>query len=316
MDKVTKTEKMLELIKPTSGIKYLFFGGKGGVGKTTMASATAVWMANAGYKTTIVSTDPTVSLSAIFNQEISATEKTKIEQVDNLWGVNINPSEATGVFQKRLSGTLGGLTNMLGGDIISTPCAEEMAAFDQFVEFLDDKDSEVVVFDTAPTGHSLRELAMPFDWADFLKKQIKDRNELAAVMQLEDTAETITQLEADKARYNNAIEVLKDSDKTVYTLVLLPAFLPIEETKSALTDLNKLGVNVRTFVVNQLIPTEAIQGNIFLEKRYQTQEKYMSIINQEFENGIITTLPMLETDVYDVNTLGVIGSKIYGGGLT
>jgi len=308
-------DKMLELVKPKNGTKYLFFGGKGGVGKTTMASATAVWMANAGYKTTIVSTDPTVSLSAIFNQEISATEKTKIKQVDNLWGVNINPSEATGVFQKRLSGTLGGLTNMLGGDIISTPCAEEMAAFDQFVEFLDDKESDVVVFDTAPTGHSLRELAMPFDWADFLKKQIKDRNELAAVMQLEDTEETIAQLEADKARYNNAIEVLKDSEKTVYTLVLLPAFLPIEETKSALADLSKLGVDVRTFIVNQLIPTEAIQGNTFLEKRYQTQEKYMSIINQDFGKGIITPLPMLETDVYDVNTLAVIGSKIYGGDL-
>ena len=305
-------DKMLELVKPKNGTKYLFFGGKGGVGKTTMASATAVWMANTGYKTTIVSTDPTVSLSAIFNQEISATEKTKITQVDNLWGVNINPSEATGVYQKRLSGTLGGLTNMLGGDIISTPCAEEMAAFDQFVEFLDDKESDVVVFDTAPTGHSLRELAMPFDWADFLKKQIKDRNELAAVMQLEDTEETIAQLEADKARYNNAIEVLKDSEKTVYTLVLLPAFLPIEETKSALADLSKLGVDVRTFIVNQLIPTEAIQGNTFLEKRYQTQEKYMSIINKDFGKGIITPLPMLETDVYDVNTLAIIGSKIYG----
>jgi len=202
---------------------------------------------------------------------------------------------------------------MLGGDIISTPCAEEMAAFDQFVEFLDDKESDVVVFDTAPTGHSLRELAMPFDWADFLKKQIKDRNELAAVMQLEDTEETIAQLESDKARYNNAIEVLKDSDKTVYTLVLLPAFLPIEETKSALADLSKLGVNVRTFIVNQLIPSSAIQGNTFLEKRYQTQEKYMSIIKKDFGKGIITTLPMLETDVYDVNTLAVIGSKIYGG---
>jgi len=308
-------DKMLELVKPKHGTKYLFFGGKGGVGKTTMASATAVWMANAGYKTTIVSTDPTVSLSAIFSQEISATEKTKIEQVKNLWGVNINPSEATGMFQKRLSGTLGGLTNMLGGDIISTPCAEEMAAFDQFVEFLDDKESDVVVFDTAPTGHSLRELAMPFDWADFLKKQIKDRNELAAVMQLEDTEETIAQLEADKARYNNAIEVLKDSEKTVYTLVLLPAFLPIEETKSALSDLSKLGVDVRTFIVNQLIPKEAIQSNAFLEKRYQTQEKYMSIINQDFGKGIITPLPMLETDVYDVNTLAIIGSEIYGGDL-
>jgi len=308
-------DNMLKLVKPTNGTKYLFFGGKGGVGKTTMASATAVWMANAGYKTTIVSTDPTVSLSAIFHQEISATEKSKITQVENLWGVNINPSEATGVFQKRLSGTLGGLTNMLGGDIISTPCAEEMAAFDQFVEFLDDKESDVVVFDTAPTGHSLRELAMPFDWADFLKKQIKDRNELANLMQLEDTEETISQLEADKARYNNAIEVLKDSERTVYTLVLLPAFLPIEETKSALSDLGKLGVDVRTFIVNQLIPRSAIQGNAYLEKRYQTQEKYMSIINQEFGNAIITTLPMLETDVYDINTLGVIGSKIYGGGL-
>ena len=307
--------QMLNLTKPNNGTKYLFFGGKGGVGKTTMATATAVWMANTGYKTTIVSTDPTVSLSAIFNQEISAIEKTKILQVENLWGVNINPSEATGVFQKRLSGTLGGLTNMLGGDIIATPCAEEMAAFDQFVEFLDDKESDVVVFDTAPTGHSLRELAMPFDWADFLKKQIKDRNELANLMQLEDTEETISQLEADKARYNNAIEVLKDSERTVYTLVLLPAFLPIEETKSALSDLGKLGVDVRTFIVNQLIPRSAIQGNAYLEKRYQTQEKYMSIINQEFGNAIITTLPMLETDVYDVNTLGIIGSKIYGGGL-
>ena len=99
-------KKMLELIQPKNDTKYLFFGGKGGVGKTTMASATAVWLANAGYKTTIVSTDHTVSLSAIFNQKISATEKTKIEQVKNLWGVNINPSEATGVFQKRLSGTL------------------------------------------------------------------------------------------------------------------------------------------------------------------------------------------------------------------
>ena len=307
--------KMLELIQPKNGTKYLFFGGKGGVGKTTMASATAVWMANAGYKTTIVSTDPTVSLSAIFNQEISATEKTKIENVKNLWGININPSEATGVFQKRLSGTLGGLTNMLGGDIISTPCAEEMAAFDQFVEFLDDKESDVVVFDTAPTGHSLRELAMPFDWADFLKKQIKDRNELAAVMQLEDTEETIAQLEADKTRYNNAIDVLKDSEKTIYTLVLLPAFLPIEETKSALADLSKLGVDVRTFIVNQLIPTDAIQGNKFLEKRYQTQEKYMLIINQDFGKGIIVPLPMLETDVYDIDTLTVIGTLIYGGDL-
>lgn len=303
----------LKLVKPTGSTKYLFFGGKGGVGKTTMAAATAVWMANAGYKTTIVSTDPTVSLSAIFNQEISATEKTPIQQVPNLYGVNINPTEATGVFQKRLSKTMSGLTSMLGGDLISTPCAEEMAAFDQFVEFLDDKESDVVVFDTAPTGHSLRELAMPFDWADFLKKQIKDRNELAAVMQLEDTEDTIAQLEADKGRYNNAIDVLKDKDKTVYTLVLLPAFLPIEETRSAIKDLTNLGVDVRSFVVNQIIPSDAIQGNDFLQKRKNTQDKYMSVIEQDFGKAIINKLPMLDMDVDSVPALKAVGNLLYGG---
>ena len=292
--------------------KYLFFGGKGGVGKTTMAAATAVWMADAGYNTTIVSTDPTVSLSAIFGQEISAVERTEIKQVPNLRGININPAQATGVFQSRLSSTLGGLTGLLGGDIISTPCAEEMAAFDQFVEFLDDTESDVVVFDTAPTGHSLRELAMPFDWANFLQKQIKDRSELAVLMQLEDTAETIARLEADRQRYDRAIEALKDANRTVYTLVLLPAFLPIEETKSALADLGKLGVATGTFIVNQLIPADAILGNAYLQKRFETQEKYMDIIRRDFY-GTITTLPMLDTDVYDVDTLRLIGDKIYGG---
>lgn len=304
---------IIDLINPADGKKFLFFGGKGGVGKTTMAAATAVWMAEQGYSTTIVSTDPTVSLSAIFHQDISAVEKTKINAVNNLWGVNINPSEATGLFQGRLSKTLGGLTEVLGGDLISTPCAEEMAAFDQFVEFLEDKESDIVVFDTAPTGHSLRELSMPFDWANLLKKQVKDRSELAALMQLEDSEETIKQLENDKKRYDNAIEVLRDSNQTIYTLVLLAAYLPIEETKSALVDLDTLGVNVRSFIVNQLIPYEVVQGNKFLEARLKTQEKYQNIINDEFKKGIIIDLPMLETDVYDVNTLSIIGKHLYGG---
>jgi len=72
---------------------------------------------------------------------------------------------------------------------------------------------------------------------------------------------------------------------------------------------------VRTFIVNQLIPNDAIQGNSFLQKRYETQEKYMSIVNKDFGKGIITTLPMLDTDVYDVSTLGIIGAKIYEEGV-
>lgn len=305
--------KLAQMLQPVSGKKFLFFGGKGGVGKTTMAAATAVWMADKGYKTTIVSTDPTVSLSAIFHQEISAVEKTKINLVENLYGVNINPSEATGVFQGRLSKTLGGLTDTVGGDLISVPCAEEMAAFDQFVEFLDDKESEVVVFDTAPTGHSLRELSLPFNWADFLQKQVEERKELAVLMRMGDAEDASTQLEQEKKRYENAIEVLKNGEQTIYSLVLLPAYLPIEETRSAALDLGGLGISVPSFIVNQLIPQREIMGNRFLQARFNTQDRYMNEIEQSFGHGFIRKLMMLETDVHDIDTLRIIGKNLYEG---
>jgi arsenite/tail-anchored protein-transporting ATPase len=305
--------KLAQMLQPIDGKKFLFFGGKGGVGKTTMAAATAVWMADRGYKTTIVSTDPTVSLSAIFHQKISAVEKTKIVLVDNLYGVNINPSEATGVFQGRLSKTLGGLTNTIGGDLISVPCAEEMAAFDQFVEFLDDDESEVVVFDTAPTGHSLRELSLPFNWADFLQKQVEERKELAVLMRLGDADDASSQLELEKKRYERAIKVLKNGGQTIYSLVLLPAYLPIAETLSATKDLGGLGISVPSFIVNQLIPRKEVMGNRFLQARLDTQEKYMTEIERNFGQGFIRKLLMLDTDVHDVNTLRMIGKNLYEG---
>lgn len=145
---------------PNGSTKYLFFGGKGGVGKTTLATTTAVWFADHGYKTTIVSTDPTVSLSAMFGQQIGGESVVPINHVPNLCGLNINPHDAKGVFQQRLNSVMGQMTGTFGGDVISTPCAEEMATFDQFVTFLEGSNSDIVVFDTAPTGKSLRELGL------------------------------------------------------------------------------------------------------------------------------------------------------------
>jgi hypothetical protein len=96
----------LKHIVPHNGTRYLFFGGKGGVGKTSMATATAVWFADNGYKTTIVSTDPTVSLSAMFRQEIGGEARVTISHVSNLSGLNINPADAKGVFTNRLNNTI------------------------------------------------------------------------------------------------------------------------------------------------------------------------------------------------------------------
>src|SRR5574340_155082 len=193
---MSMARSLIDLLAPAGAPRYLFFGGKGGVGKTTLATATAVWFADHGYSTTIVSTDPTVSLSAMFDQQIGGEKRVPIRHVPNLCGLNINPNDAKGVFQQRLNSVMGQMTGTFGGDIVSTPCAEEMATFDQFVTFLEEPDSDVIVFDTAPTGTTLRELAMPFDWAAFLQRQIQEGKKLAQLMNMDERS--FENLERDK----------------------------------------------------------------------------------------------------------------------
>ena len=302
--------QLIYLMSPNGKAKYLFFGGKGGVGKTTLATATAVWFADHGYRTTIVSTDPTVSLSAMFGQEIGGEARVPIRHVSNLCGLNINPNDAKGVFQKRLNSVMGQMTGTFGGDIVSTPCAEEMATFDQFVSFLEEPDGDVIVFDTAPTGKTLRELAMPFDWAGFLQKQIQDGKELARLMNMGE--DSFDKLEQDKRRYENALAVLRNRSTTVFSLVLLPERLPIEETHSAITGLDRLGIPVQSLVVNQCILPEVIEGNRFLGARAKLQSCYLDEIEKRFAGLVKTRLPLLDHDVSDLSTLRQVGEVLYG----
>lgn len=304
-------QTLARLVAPTGVTRYLFFGGKGGVGKTTVATATALWFADRGHQTTIVSTDPTVSLSAMFNQAIGGTARVPIQQVANLCGLNINPTDARGVFQRRLTGLASQMTGTFGSDVISTPCAEEMATFDQFVSFLDEPDSEIVVFDTAPTGKTLRELAMPFDWAGFLRRQIENGKELARAMNMD--ASSFGELEEDQRRYDQAMNVLRDRSSTVFTLVLLPERLPIEETHSAIAGLDRLEIGVQALVVNECILPEVIDGNRFLRARAGVQAKYLHEIDQRFAAFVQARLPLLDHDVSDLATLREIGELLYGG---
>jgi|SRR6185295_9560204 len=291
--------------------KFLFFGGKGGVGKTTLATTTAVWFADHGYRTTIVSTDPTVSLSAVFDQKIGGREVVPIKQVQNLCGININPRDANGVFQSRLSGTINQFTGAFGNDVISTPCVEEMATFDQFVSYLGSSpENDVVVFDTAPTGKTLRELAMPFDWAGFIQKQIQQGKKLA---ELVDTGtQALEDLERDKKRYEDALGMLRNKSSTVFNLVLLPERLPIEETHSAITGLDQLGIPVQGLVINQVISPEVIQGNKFLAARSKLQSGYLQEIDTRFGSMIRARLPLLDHDVASASAMREVGRELYG----
>lgn len=291
--------------------KFLFFGGKGGVGKTTMAAATATWLADNGYKTLIVATDPTVSLSATYEQKIGETEITKIDTVKNLCGLNINPKKATGVFQQRLEGMMQGFEGLFGKEAISTPCAEEMAAFDQFVTYLGDTEHDRMVFDTAPTGKTLRELSMPFDWSAYMTSQIKNRKELAAALGVVNDDQTLERLKKEKLRYDQAVKSLSDEKMAAFNLVLLPERLPIEETARAISDLSNFGIKVPALILNEVIPKDVLEGNWFLEKRRATQEKYFQEIADRFNGILRKDVPLFETDVYGIVNLRKVGKYLY-----
>jgi arsenite-transporting ATPase len=168
----------------------------------------------------------------------------------------------------------------------------------------------VIVFDTAPTGKTLRELAMPFDWAGFIQKQIKEGRELVGLLNM--NADSLESLEKDKQRYDKALEVLRSREATVFSLVLLPERLPIEETNSAVTGLGLLGIPVQSLVINQCILPEVIEGNRFLEARARLQSYYLEEINTRFHDRVRTQLPLLSHDVSDIKALREVGELLYG----
>jgi len=291
--------------------RFLFFGGKGGVGKTTMAAATAIWLADQGYKTLIVATDPTVSLSVTFQQQISETEITPIKCGCNLSGLNINPKKAMGMFQSRMTGMMEGFSTLFGSELLSTPCTEEIAAFDQFVSFMQDTEHDKLVFDTAPTGHTLRELSMPFDWSGYLANQITHRRELSEALGFVYDEGMIQDLNKEKERYDNAVKGLADQTISAFNLVLLPEKMPIEETARAVEDLGKFGIHVPALIINEVIPPEVLQGNWFLERRRATQERYLVEIDERFGSLIKRQVPLFESDVFGVESLRKIGGHLY-----
>ena len=166
---------MNRLIEPKqkNETKYIFFSGKGGVGKSTMSCATALWLANKGYKTLLVTTDPAPNLGDIFEQEIGH----KIAPIDgakNLFAIEIDPNIASDIYRERIISPMREILDEKSLQVIkeqlNSPCIEEVAAFDKFIEYMDEPQYDAVIFDTAPTGHTIRLLELPSGWSETLQK--------------------------------------------------------------------------------------------------------------------------------------------------
>lgn len=181
---------------------------------------------------------------------------------------------------------------------LNSPCTEEMATFEKFIEFVTLKDFEVIVFDTAPTGHTLRLLELPVDW----NKQLE-------IKTFTTTGETDVD-KITKSRFKEVIDLLQDPDKTTFSFVMYPESTPIEEASRAIKELLSISVPTSLIVANLILP-ESVVTNDYLRQRKAMQEKYLAIMAKRFTAPIVT-LPLLNEDLMGKEKLLEAGFLLYG----
>ena len=246
---------------------YIFFSGKGGVGKTTMACATAIHHAAEGKKTLIVTTDPASNLADVFEQEIGH-KIAPIKGVDNLYAMEIDPDEATREYKERI---IGPFREIMPEDVIASleenlsgPCTTEMASFDRFIDFMETDEYEIIVFDTAPTGHTIRLLELPVDWSKHIEESAKGSGQtcLGPVQSIQDS----------KDKYDRATSLLKDPERTDFIFVMRPEELSLYETLRASKELETIGIKSGEIIINGILPEEVCEIGFF-RKKYEAQQK-------------------------------------------
>jgi arsenite-transporting ATPase len=232
--------------------RYIFFTGKGGVGKTSLACATAVYLADKGLRVLLVSTDPASNLGQVFGGDIGEHAPTAIANVPNLYALNIDPDAAAQAYRDRIVGPVRGIlpekSILSMEEQLSGACTTEIAAFDEFTALLTDetktREFNHIVFDTAPTGHTMRLLKLPSAWSSFLESNKSGTSCLGP----------LAGLEKQRRQYAASVQVLADATRTMLVLVSRPQRGSLGESARTSGELAALGVKNQRLIINGLMP--------------------------------------------------------------
>ncbi len=294
--------------------QFLFFSGKGGVGKTSMACTTAVSHADAGRRTLIVTTDPASNLADVFAQPIGHAI-TPIAGVAGLFAMEIDADRATEEYKDRALAPLRAIFPpamvAVMEEQMSGPCTAEVAAFDRFTDFLDVPSDaggtfEVVVFDTAPTGHTLRLIELPVEWSRSIDvaEQGSGQTCIGPAAAIQDA----------KHKYERAVAAMRDPAATTFTFVLQPEATSLKETRRAMEELGKLGIASQELIVNGVIPAEEEANPLFAARRAM-QQGYLAQIARELPLPT-RQMPLLADEITGVERLRAVGALLFGGDAT
>lgn len=266
--------------------KYLFYTGKGGVGKTSVACATAVSLADSGKKVLLISTDPASNLQDVFSMELD-NKGVVIPDVPNLTVANLDPVQAAAEYRESVIAPYRGklpesvIANM--EEQLSGSCTVEIAAFNEFSGFITDQkvqnDYDYIIFDTAPTGHTLRMLQLPSAWSNFISESTHGASCLGQ----------LSGLESKKAVYKKAVETLADKNMTTLVLVTRPENAPLKEAERASKELSEIGVKNQILVINGILSEH---NDEISDKLYQKQQTALENMPSELNTISVYHVPL------------------------
>lgn len=283
--------------------KYLFYTGKGGVGKTSTACATAVNLAESGKKVLLISTDPASNLQDVFGIDLN-NRGVPIKEVPNLVVANLDPTQAAAEYRESVIGPYRGklpdavLNNM--EEQLSGSCTVEIAAFNEFSNFITDekvqRDYDHIIFDTAPTGHTLRMLQLPSAWSNFISESTHGASCLGQ----------LSGLESKKEIYKKAVETLADGKRTTLILVSRPEAAPLKEAERASKELADIGVNNQAIVMNGVLTS---YDDKISESLYHKQEKALADMPEGLKKLTIYTVPLRAYNITGLDNVRALLTK-------
>lgn len=299
----TAIEQAISSLEPSGGRRRaIFFAGKGGVGKTVLSCMAAVWLARRGYRTLLLTTDPAEHISDVLEITVSEVPES-YPGIPGLHVTKIDAKAAAQAYKARIlddARQKGRSPEAIASmaEELDSPCTEEMAAFDKFIDYASQDGWDVIVFDTAPTGHTLRLLELPVDWSAQLQVKIFASVDTAAA---DDVA---------KKRFAGVIDMMRDPSRCTFAYVMYPESTPIVESARAMDELRTVGIEPGLIVANQVLPDEVCTTAYALSRR-DMQQKYLAEMRGRFTAPILT-VPLQPTEIAGQRALVDLGQRVLG----
>ncbi|MDH7486805.1 MAG: TRC40/GET3/ArsA family transport-energizing ATPase [Anaerolineae bacterium] len=311
--------------------RYIEFGGKGGLGKTTFSAATAYWLAKQGYKVLVFSVDPQASLSDIFERDIFG--KGAVEIMPGLFAQEIDADRHIRLYQEEIRQKI---RDMYGFEEIpeeienyiqaaaAEPAMEESAIFDAVVDIVVGEEYDYYIYDLVPLGHALYYLSMAsvYDqWIDkitALREEMQEYARVATILERKKETEEdkiLRELQYIKQRINTSSGILTDRERTAFFFVITPEEMIILDTVKAARLFARYQVPISGYIVNRVIPPELARQEIpeYLRHRIEMQKRYLRQIEETFGAGVLASVPEFERDITGLDMIGKVADALFGG---